>query len=651
MRLGVITKYKIGYDGYGIQVLNIFPEGVTYNHITHRYKYYPTRYYIKYNNRLWLVEGYKMDTLINKLMLDQMKANKQTSGYLLTYKADMTDRLWTFADLHKIKLVDTISVYSNTDDHSEIDKILKDRKNWPYDNEIGYIDYKFIKSEGCPIKLQKIRKARGWQIEISKNKVILQKSLLDSTGEKQIEVYSCYTTLNYLKYLQNKYVTKAWVFSIINSPNKYFKLSRVESFNRLIQKGKVVVTDKHLAQQCLKIRSTKGYTVEYIYDQTKVPLNKCKSVTIPRSSRKHKIVSCRVTQEDIDNQRLVCITDGITVNRLKKYKADKLIAQFPTMKFCKKSEYHHYLNELRWKDTKVSVQGDPKNPSDKRTRKERRFVKQKNKSYSRGKFKQYIKGEKWVLDETGEYETLVEVRPKTINVKRSKPSYMPRKVHNKRFYYDRLFNEYVKVFGSFDRRGNAFNGSEKWSNQFIILLSMIKTGKRECDIAKYISDIFPGWNDKKIKRFIIYLKLTKNGLNKNRIIPTVQKYRWETHTIQGIKINQFPYDKHIAIDYETPSEEGGVKFVVEQDVSIRGKKIVKVDTDINEIRVICSIKDVRKWVLQENYVDGSECRWTNLIDIVPYEKEVAIKIPFKLKQKTIKKKKWICPMKVEKVPF
>ena len=37
-------------------------------------------------------------------------AKKSINGYVFSYKAQITDRLHTFADLHKIKLVDTISI-------------------------------------------------------------------------------------------------------------------------------------------------------------------------------------------------------------------------------------------------------------------------------------------------------------------------------------------------------------------------------------------------------------------------------------------------------------------------------------------------------------------------------------------------------------
>lgn len=62
MRLGQITKYRVGDSFYGITILNIFSEGYIFNPITRQYKYYPTTYYISYKRRLWLVEEYKIDT-------------------------------------------------------------------------------------------------------------------------------------------------------------------------------------------------------------------------------------------------------------------------------------------------------------------------------------------------------------------------------------------------------------------------------------------------------------------------------------------------------------------------------------------------------------------------------------------------------------
>jgi hypothetical protein len=75
MRLGVITAYKVGFNEHGIQILNIFPEGVRWSNPLNRYQYFPTQYYIKYDKgrgcgpEMWFAEGYQINTLIHKAML------------------------------------------------------------------------------------------------------------------------------------------------------------------------------------------------------------------------------------------------------------------------------------------------------------------------------------------------------------------------------------------------------------------------------------------------------------------------------------------------------------------------------------------------------------------------------------------------------
>lgn len=66
MKLGIITSYNKNYDSYGIKVLNVFPEIIEKNHITGKYKYYPTQYYVKCNDKLWFVEACRINTEIAK---------------------------------------------------------------------------------------------------------------------------------------------------------------------------------------------------------------------------------------------------------------------------------------------------------------------------------------------------------------------------------------------------------------------------------------------------------------------------------------------------------------------------------------------------------------------------------------------------------
>ena len=69
MGIGTITQYQISYEAYGIKVLNIFPQSVVYNHVKKKYDWYDTVYYIKYNNKVYFVQNYQMNTLINKRKL------------------------------------------------------------------------------------------------------------------------------------------------------------------------------------------------------------------------------------------------------------------------------------------------------------------------------------------------------------------------------------------------------------------------------------------------------------------------------------------------------------------------------------------------------------------------------------------------------
>jgi hypothetical protein len=78
MKLGVITRYKIGYVIFGIRIINIFPERVIYNYITNKYKYYGTEYYISFKNKLYFLEEWQLTNLIDKIqhLLIQSILNK-----------------------------------------------------------------------------------------------------------------------------------------------------------------------------------------------------------------------------------------------------------------------------------------------------------------------------------------------------------------------------------------------------------------------------------------------------------------------------------------------------------------------------------------------------------------------------------------------
>lgn len=332
----------------------------------------------------------------------KIKVPKQKIGYLFEYKAIPTQKDIDFAKFHNIKLTTHINIYSKSNDLKEVIKILSNRDNWSYDNELKYLKYEFVKS--IPItnsKLLRIRQSTFWIIE--------KRELPEFINNENITVYTCFTNLHHLKYLSKKSDVKQWIFSDIKSSPDYL-LKDIKHYNRLISKGRVIVDNPVVAKQCLNIRSIKGHKVEYITDKTLT----LKAVTKPNKIRK-----------PIQN-KLVCITDDISVVRLPKYLADERIGLYSSLHYCTKSEYYKYLNEMRgivkkkYKDTikdrtpKLSVQGSKESinvetgkTTDKRTRRERRFSLQKKPMTSRQFKSQFVTG-KWVLDEDGKHETFIE---------------------------------------------------------------------------------------------------------------------------------------------------------------------------------------------------------------------------------------------------
>ena len=586
-------------------------------------------------------------------------------GYIFTYKVEkIVDRDYTFADLHKFKLVDTISIYSTNNDRSIIDNILKDRKNWPYNNEIAQLDYKFVDCIQCETeRLDTVRKSNGWQISLNQTKGIIEKSLLTPDANLTIQTYSCFTTVSYLCYLQQKYKTKGWLFSKEDSGNKVFLLKKIESYNNLLNKGKVLVTDLYLAKQCLKLRNKFGHKVEFIYDHTLLP----KTVTKLVNKRKQRTGVPRHTLDnDPNKQRLVCITDGNTVTRLKWYKATKIVHDNPSIKFCTKSEYNKYLNELRPKPylpkdkreviRTLSIQGckEGANYPGTGVRKDRKALLQKKKSYNRLNFEQYVpETQKWVTDPEDEnFETLVTYPAKTINVRKKRYTYVPRLDHHAhaRARKERLLKAYKEYFAQEERRNDKFSGVEKWSKEFMEILGMVKSGKPEHLIATKLSIIFPGWNDKKMKRFIQYLKLTRHGLNYKPNVrkQVVVKYEKYEKNVKGITISKFPYHQPIVVDYKTTDSDGAEKIVREQNVWVQQKKVLKEDPETKEMIVLCPIKDVEKWVLQDKYTEEDTCPWKPFIAVTTLTKVAYRKIPFHLPVKKQKKKKWRHPISTNK---
>lgn len=580
----------------------------------------------------------------NKIENNKIKLIKPSLGYIHMYRAEMTDRTYTFADLHKIKLVDTISIYSRDENHIPIDNILKDRKNWPFDNEIHYIDYKHISTSICPSEqFDNVRKRNFWGVEVNEKPVIIEKSLLSPDGVFKIRTYTCCTTLQHLQFLQKTYGIKGWKFTI---------------------KGKtIIVTNPYDAKSLEYKRNKSGGTVTYIYDKKDLHKSVTNSGVIRKTKRLLKATETKPRHQfehDPKQQRLVCITDGISVHRGKMYKLSKVVNRFPNkIRFCTKSEYYKYLNEIsanphlpkdkREVVRKLSVQGDKKKPEDTRTRKERRLVMQKKKLYSRMYFSQFVKpNEKWVEDsEDTEFENLVEYPSKTLRVRRNKYIYFPRRKRSERYYDHRLINAYKKYFAEEERRNHRWSPVESWSKQFMTLLKMVKDGKRECDIALKLSELKPGWNDKKMKRFITYLKLTKHGLNykPNKKKQTVIKFEPITSKVKRIEVSKFPYYTPITVQYKAVNSEGAERILIEQNTRVQQKKIVQdipseKDPKINDTVVLCPIKDVIKWCKQTDYIGEEKTPWIDFVKVVELEKVKYKKIPFHLPKRKMKKKKW-----------
>lgn len=570
------------------------------------------------------------------------KSKEPNLGYIFTYRSEkLTDRNYTFADLHQIKLVDTISIYSESDDHSIVDSILKNRKQWPYNNEIGYIDYKFDTCVPCPsAKFQLIRKSNGWQISLNNKKTLLEKSLLSPDGKLLISTYTCMTTVGYLKYLSKKYTIAGWTFII---------------------KGRTTTTTCPYEARILESKRNRlGGTVNYIYDKTLLP----KSVTKKKHKRKRKQVIGKPRydfQHDPQKQKLVCITDGISVHRLKWYKATKIVNRFPAkIKFCTKAEYNKYLNEIRPKpmvpkDKRDSVR-TLSTPNEKGVRKDRRQPLQKRRLYSRHYFKQQIRpNTKWVEDKDDpEFENLVEIPGKAIVVRKHRHKPTNRVNHHVHANYrkKRLLDAYKKYFASEERRNDKFSSVESWSKQFMEILSMVKKKKSEKLIALKLAKIFPGWNDKKMKRFITYLNMTKQGLNyqSNKKSKPIVKFEKITKTVPGIKINKVSYHQPMAVEFNKVDEEGNKTKVIERGVQIQGKKLVKQSEDSTDTIVLAPIADLVRFVPNEKYTDDDSCPWKNFITIENKEVISYKRIPFHLPKKKKKTKKWKHPIK-GKLPF
>ena len=58
-----INMYQIGHY-YGIDIIRVHKEFVTRDYRTERWVYHPTVYYVKYENKLWFLEDYRLISLM-----------------------------------------------------------------------------------------------------------------------------------------------------------------------------------------------------------------------------------------------------------------------------------------------------------------------------------------------------------------------------------------------------------------------------------------------------------------------------------------------------------------------------------------------------------------------------------------------------------
>jgi hypothetical protein len=553
--------------------------------------------------------------------IKNMKA-KNKGNYLHLYKSDITKESKEFAKLHQLKLIEFLSVYSHNPNRSNIDKYLETRKDWADDNEVKWGNFKYFSCQPINETASKLRINDFWTIQIEE--------------EFKNETYRCFTTERYLRHLSKTSCIKAWVFhnhpiNGINPKEKYYKLSDVGQYNSLIRKGKIIVFDPFVAKQCLKLREKFGHTVEYIRDEHFLP-------KYNDSNKKGHRKGAPKSNEPKD--RLVCITDGTTVTRTKQSKAEDLIKQFPTMKYCSKHKYHTYLDSLNLGVVKQPI-ADPKGP-----RKQRRSVKQKRKFY-RHMESQLV--ERWVPDETGKYE--IYEGAKTIYHKMSPTVDTPKtQLISSKSRKKRLLSKYKERFESIERRDSHFTSSENWSRQFMELIQLIKEKKPEWKrkAVLMIADIYPGWNDKDIRRLIEYIQLTKHGLNyePNKKKLPVERFKKEVKETKGIEISKFPYNRPIAVEYKSLQKDGTEKISIEPNVVMRNKQIIK-DVPNQKLSItICPVKDVIKWVSQDKYSDkeGAKIPWINLVTITTLKRTKVVKVPFHLPVKTKRTKRWKHPI-------
>jgi hypothetical protein len=453
-------------------------------------------------------------------------------GYLYEYKAKIDSTDISLAKLGQYKLIPYLNIYSNRKNNQfNIDGILRKLRRLSPLKELENPEYKLLKiTEIINSALITVRKSCWWKVEKRDIPIVVD--------DKNITVYTGFTTLYYLKHLLDKrFVTKS---------ETIIKTSR-----RLINKY--------------------------------APGN-------------HSF------EHDPEKQKLVCITDGETVWRVKKYKADKITSERPSIMFCSKWAYQVFLDNLYHpKDqtqpilfTKGGKEGC-RNPGT-GTRRERRQILQKHKPYSQNYREQIITG-KWVSSEDILEENLL------------------------KFKYDDRFKERLRL-----REKRRWNGWEKYE-------IFVEDGYKK-KIHHYISP----------KE---HVKAYYNPLKRKQAKPSMFE-KIETVT-RGIHISKFPYNKPITVNYTVKDKDGTEhKNTIKQNVKMVNKHIVYDDPELKEQVVVCPVSDVDKWCYQEDFREiGSKegTRWIPLITVEPITKTKVIIHYDKLPQRKQKIKKWRHPIK------
>jgi hypothetical protein len=303
------------------------------------------------------------------------------------------------------------------------------------------------------------------------------------------------------------------------------------------------------------------YYLKYLADKKSTT----KHVTKSKDIRKHiRGINGRPIpfEHDPTKQRLVCITDGKSIHRLKQYKADRIVKRFPkTIGFCSKVLYQEMLNNLYHpKDHKpiLSIQGSKIKTgsevggeigkvTDGRTRLERRYVYQKHKKFSRYFKSQFVDGK------TIHHRIKPEVYTKSwYNPAKRKKAIVyeeiikpVQKIKISKFPYNKPITVLHKVVGKDDVVTNSITQNVKMLNKQIVrddpdtkeqvVVCSLKDVEKWC----YQED-FRSLDSKEETKWILPVSIeTVNKVIRKRpefhLTPRKQKTKHWLHPIKGVK--------------------------------------------------------------------------------------------------------------------